>query len=310
MNYSLSEKLNLYADLQLRNIYYSIGGIDDNLKDVTQLHKYNFFNPKAGLTYNFNKKQKVFASFGISHREPDRSNFTDADPGRVPTPEKLSDFEAAYEYRSDVLLLKGNLFYMYYSDQLILTGEINNVGSTILTNVPESYRQGIELESGIRISKSLYWNGNLTISRNIIPVFTDYTDNWDTGIQDQETLKNKTISFSPSVITSSSFDYSPFINFHVLLNSKYVGKQYIDNTQNNERMLKAYMVNNILFTYSVSNRLFNNMDIQFAVNNLFDKKYETNAWVYKYNEGGGLHLMDGYFPQAGINYMFKLGIKF
>ncbi len=310
ITYSLSEKLNLYADMQIRKIYYNIEGFDDNLKNVTQLHKYNFFNPKAGITYNFNKEQKIFASFGISHREPDRSNFTDADPGKVPTPEKLSDYEAAYEYHSGGLMLRGNLFYMYYSDQLILTGKINTVGSPIMTNVPRSYRQGIELESGIRMTKSLKWNGNLTLSRNIIPEYTDYTDNWDTGIQNQETLKNKIISFSPSGIASSSFDYAPVKDFHILLNTKYVGKQYIDNTQNNERMLNAYMVNNLLFTYSVNSKLFNNIDIQFAVNNLFDKKYETNAWVYKYNEGGDLHIIDGYFPQAGINYMFKLGIKF
>jgi iron complex outermembrane receptor protein len=310
LNYSLTSKLNLYADLQLRNIYYSIGGIDDDLKDVTQLHKYNFFNPKAGLTYDFDDKQKVFASFGMSQREPDRSNFTDADPGKIPVPEKLYDYEAAYELHSGRLIVKANLFYMYYSDQLTLTGEINNVGSPVLTNVPKSYRQGIELESGIQISKNLSWNGNFTLSRNIIPVYTDYTDNWDTGEQIQETLKNKTISFSPSVIASSAFDFSPVKNFHLLLNSKYVGKQFIDNTENSSRMLEGYLLNNLLFRYTIKSKVFKELNIQFAINNLFDKKYETNAWVYKYNEGGELHTMDGYFPQAGINYMFNLGIKF
>ncbi len=310
LNYSISEKLNLYADLQLRSIYYRIGGFDEDLKDVAQLHKYNFFNPKTGLTYNVDKKQKLFASFGISQREPDRGNFTDADPGKTPVPEKLFDYEAGYEFHSGRLMLRSNLFYMYYADQLILTGEINNVGSPVLTNVEKSYRQGIELEAGIQISGNLNWNGNLTISRNIIPVYTDFTDNWDTGVQDQESLRNKTISFSPSVISASSIDYNPFINFHLLLNTKYVGKQYIDNTQNDNRMLNAYMINNLLFDYSVSNKLFRQLNIQFAINNLLDKKYETNAWVYKYNEGGSLLMMDGYFPQAGINYMLKLGIKF
>jgi iron complex outermembrane receptor protein len=199
---------------------------------------------------------------------------------------------------------------MYYHDQLILTGEINNVGATILTNVPKSYRQGIEIETGIQILENLNWYENLTISRNIIPVFEDLTDNWDTSLQDKETLKNKTISFSPSIIAGSVLDYYPFKNFHISLNTKYVGKQYIDNTQNSERMLKAYLVQNISFLYTIKSKLFKEMTCQFVVNNLFDKMYETNAWVYKYIEEGSLHVMDGYFPQAGINYMVKVGIKF
>ena len=310
INYSLTSKLNLYADLQFRNINYSIGGFDENLKDVTQNHKYNFFNPKAGFTYNLDEKQKVFSSFGVSQREPDRDDFTDADPGKTPVPEKLFDYEAGYEYHSSILMLKGNLYYMFYHDQLILTGKINNVGATILTNVPKSYRQGIEIETGIQILTNLNWYENLTISRNIIPVFEDLTDNWDNSLQDKEILKNKTISFSPSIIAGSVIDYYPFNNFHLSLNTKYVGKQYIDNTQNTERMLKAYLVQNISFLYTIKSKIFKEMTCQFVVNNLFDKMYETNAWVYKYIEEGSLHVMDGYFPQAGINCMVKFGIKF
>ena len=310
VNYSLSVKLNLYGDLQLRKINYSIGGLDENLKDVTQDHRYNFFNPKAGFTYNFNKNQKVYASFGVSQREPVRSDFTDADPGKTPFPEKLFDYETAYEYHSSGRMFRVNLYYMNYNDQLILTGRINNVGSAIYTNMPKSYRQGIELETGIQILKNLNWNANMTLSRNIIPVFIDYTDNWDTSIQDQSTLKNKTISFSPSVIAASVIDYYPFTDFHIILNSKYVGKQFIDNTQNNDRMLNAYFLQNLSILYTIKSKFFKELTCQFAVNNLFDTKYETNAWVYKYDEGGSIHVMDGYFPQAGINYMFKVGIKF
>ena len=310
INYTLTGSLNLYADLQFRNINYSIGGFDENLKDVTQNHKYNFFNPKAGLVFNINEKQKIYASFGISQREPDRSNFTDADPGKTPRPEKLFDWEAGYQTHSSGFTLRGNIYYMKYTDQLILTGEINNVGSTILTNVPKSYRLGIEIESGIQIIKDLSWYGNISISRNIIPVFTDFTDNWDTSIQDEAVLKNRTISFSPSVIAGSVLDYYPFKNFHLSLNTKYVGKQYIDNTQNSERILDAYMIHNLSVLYTIENKIFKELTCQFAMNNLFDRKYETNAWVYKYIEGGSQHIMDGYFPQAGINYMFKVGLKF
>jgi iron complex outermembrane receptor protein len=310
INYSLTDNLNLFADLQFRNINYSIGGFDENLKDVSQKHIYNFFNPKAGLVYNINPRQKAYASFGISQREPDRSNFTDADPGRTPVPEKLFDYEAGYQLSSSGITFRANVFYMNYIDQLITTGEINNVGSTILTNVPKSYRMGAEIEAGIQIFKNLNWYGNLSLSRNIIPVFTDFTDNWDTGAQDQMTLRNKTISFSPSIVAASVIDFYPFRNFHLSINSKYVGKQYIDNTQNNERMLNAYMTQNLSLMYVIENKIFKEMTFQFLLNNLLNTNYETNAWVYKYNSEGSLHTMDGYFPQAGINYMFKIGIKF
>jgi iron complex outermembrane receptor protein len=179
-----------------------------------------------------------------------------------------------------------------------------------MTNVPKSFRQGIEFETGFKVTRNLSWNTNLTLSKNIIQVFIDYTDNWDTSIQDQQSLKNKTISFSPSVIAASVFDYYPFTGFHMILNSKYVGRQYIDNTQNSERMLDAYFLQNISFLYTVKSKIFKELTCQFAINNLLDTKYETNAWVYKYIEGGSIHVMDGYFPQAGINFMFKVDLKF
>ena len=310
VNYSITDKLNLYADLQFRRIDYSIGGIDEDLEDITQNHKYNFFNPKTGFTYKFDNRHKVYASFGISQREPDRGNFTDADPGKTPLPEKLFDYEAAYEYKTPGFMLRGNLFYMNYTNQLILTGEINSTGSTILTNVPKSYRQGIELETAIQLFQNLNWNGNLTLSRNIIPEFVDYTDNWDSYSQDQQVLKGKEISFSPSVVAASLLDFVPVQKLHLLFNTKYVGKQYIDNTENSDRMLESYLLQNVSLIYSVENKIFRDLNFQLAVNNLFNKKYETNAWVYKYTAGGSLNIMDGYFPQAGINFMFKVGINF
>jgi iron complex outermembrane receptor protein len=207
-------------------------------------------------------------------------------------------------------MLRGNVFYMNYIDQLVLTGEINNVGAPVLTNVSKSYRQGIELETTVELIKKLNWSGNLTFSRNVIPVFVDYTDNWDTWSQDKETLRNKTISFSPSIIANSLIDFNPSENIHFSFITKYVGKQYIDNTQSTDRMLNAYLVQNLSLAYIIENKIAREITCQFLVNNLFDKKYETNAWVYKYIENGSQYIMDGYFPQAGINYMFKIGVKF
>lgn len=310
MNYLPVKGLILYADLQLRNIDYSIAGIDDNLKDVTQAHRYNFFNPKAGITYDPDQKQKVYASVGVSQREPDRSNFIDADPGRTPVPEKLYDYEAGYQYQTNLLTLKANIYYMNYRDQLILTGKINNVGSAIMVNVPQSYRLGVELEAGVRPITRLSWYGNITLSRNKIKQFTDYTDDWDTGLQVETQLNNSNISFSPSVIAGSILDYTPVSNLHLSFNSKFVGKQYIDNTASSGRQLNSYNVHNLSFLYTVDNKLFKELSLQFVINNIFNSLYETNAWVYKYYEGGKPGEMNGYFPQAGRNYMFRLGIKF
>jgi iron complex outermembrane receptor protein len=201
---------------------------------------------------------------------------------------------------------------MNYIDQLILTGKINDVGDVVMTNVSKSYREGIELESGIQILKNLYWYENITFSKNIIPIFTDFTDNWDTGLQDANAMHNKTISFSPSVVASEVIDFEPIKNIHLELNSKYVGKQYIDNTQSSDRMLSSYFVQNLSLLYSLKNRLklFKVITLQFAVNNLFNEKYESNGWVYKYISEGSKNVIDGYFPQAGINIMFKVGVRF
>ncbi|MBI5540059.1 MAG: TonB-dependent receptor [Bacteroidia bacterium] len=323
-NYLITGNLSLYADLQLRNIDYSIAGFDDNLKDVTQHNAYTFFNPKAGLFYEFNEKQNVYVSFGVAQREPDRGNFVDADSGKIPKPEKLYDLEAGYEFRNAKFMFRGNIFHMKYIDQLIMTGEINNVGAGVMTNVKDSYREGIELEAGYKILKNLQWNANLMLSKNIIPEYTEYVDNWDTWGQDSTVLKNMTISFSPSVIFNNVLQYQPVKNFTIEFASKYVGKQYTDNTTNNKfmstafhdsiytdnRVIDAYFVNNLSLSYSISGKLFKEIQFQFTINNLFNEKYETNAWVYSYISNNKYSDMNGYFPQATRNFMGRVVFKF
>jgi iron complex outermembrane recepter protein len=309
-NLAVTSKLNIFTDLQLRNIDYKIGGYNDDLNFVGQKHLYNFFNPKAGLFYSINDKQKGYLSFGISQREPDRSNFTDADPGRTPVPEKLFDIEGGYEFTGNSFQFRGNLFYMNYKDQLIMTGEINNVGAPVMTNVPKSYRNGIELEAGVLILKTLKWNGNLTLSRNIIPEYIDYTDNWDTWGQEKTVLNDKTISFSPSVIAGSVISYDFLKHYNLGITTKYVGKQYLDNTESADRMLDGYFVQNITLQYVVKDKFFREFSGQLIINNMFNRMYESNGWVYKYLEGGILKTMDGYFPQAGMNFFVKVDIKF
>lgn len=323
-NYLITGNLSFYADLQLRNIDYSIGGFDDNLKDVTQYHAYTFFNPKAGLFYEFNEKQNVYASFGVAQREPDRGNFIDADSGKTPKPEKLYDLEAGYDFHNAKFMFRGNIFYMKYIDQLIMTGEINNVGAGVMTNVKNSYRAGIELEAGCKILKNLQWNANLMLSKNIIPEYTEYVDNWDTWGQDSTVLKNMTISFSPSVVFNNVIQYQPVKNLTIEFVTKYVGKQYTDNTTNSNymsttfhdslytdsRFLDAYIVNNLSLSYTISSKLFKEIQFSFAINNLFNEKYESNAWVYSYILNNKYADMNGYYPQATRNFMTRLVLKF
>lgn len=310
-NYAFSKILNLYADLQYRDILYSIDGIDDDFRDLTQDHHFGFFNPKLGLYLQPTAQSKAYLSWAVGHREPSRSNFTDADPnGSQPTFETLYDFEAGYAYQGINFNAGANVYYMLYDNQLILTGEINDVGSAIMANVKDSYRAGIELMAGVRLLPSLNWEINATLSQNKIRNFTEYVDNWDTWGQEAYTLGTTEIAFSPSVVTNSVLRYSPLKSLNLSLSSHYVGKQYIDNSASIDRMLEAYFVNNLLISYSMHPGFAREIECTLLVNNLFNESYETNAWVYSYLLGAERYKMDGYFPQAGINFMLGMNIRF
>jgi iron complex outermembrane receptor protein len=310
-NYSLSEKLNLYADMQYRNILHSIDGIDDDLRDLTQDHNYDFFNPKLGVFYQPTSKSKAYLSWAVGHREPNRSNFTDADPnGKQPTFETMNDVEAGYNVATNRLSAGANLYFMLYDDQLILTGEINDVGSAIMTNVDKSYRAGIELMAGAKILSNLTWDVNVTISQNKILNFTEYVDNWDTWGQEAYVHATTDIAFSPSLIANSTIGYEPLQGLKIAFLSQYVGKQYIDNSSNDERSLDAYFVNNLKISYSFTPGVAEEVRLHLMVANLFNEVYETNAWVYSYIYEGTRYKMDGYFPQAGTNVMIGLDVRF
>ena len=310
-NYQLVENLNLYADLQYRHINYQITGIDDNLRNIGQTHLFDFFNPKFGIFYKPSAKQQAYFSYGRAHREPNRDNYVDTDPNRTPPVyETLNDFEAGYNYRSGHLSAGVNFYYMKYKNQLILTGEINDVGNPVMVNVDDSYRAGAELMVSVKILDHLQWDINTTLSRNKIKNFTEYVDDWDTEGPDVFSLGTTDLAFSPDVVTNSIIDWIPMKNLDVNLSSSWVGKQYIDNTSNNGRSLNAYFVNNLNIEYTIPNLLFKELKIHLLVNNLFNAQYESNAWVYSYIYNGVRYKMDGYFPQAGINYMAGVDLKF
>ena len=310
-NYQLFGKLNLYADLQYRHIGYDIGGIDDDLRDLTQSHAFDFFNPKAGIYYQISPNQQAYLSYSRANREPNRANYTDADPaGKQPVAETLNDFELGYSVKSSSLSGAVNLYYMSYNDQLILTGKINDIGAPIMVNVDDSYRTGIELQGAWKICQKLNWNLNATFSTNKINNFTEYVDNWDTWGQDAIELGKTDLAFSPNVIANSQIQFTASEAVSIGLISSYVGDQYIDNTSSDDRKLDAYFVNNLKVDYTIKQKMVKEMKLKILVNNLLNAEYESNAWVYSYLMGGERFKMDGYSPQAGINFFVALNVKF
>ncbi|HYQ58165.1 MAG TPA: TonB-dependent receptor, partial [Draconibacterium sp.] len=229
-NWQVAEKLNLFADLQYRRIDYTIEGIDDDLRNLDQDHDFNFFNPKLGIFYQVADNQNLYLSFAVANREPNRTAFVDYPEGNEPpVHETLYDWELGYNYASSKLSLGANFYFMNYKDQLVVTGQINDVGAPIMVNVDKSYRTGMELQAGVQIANNFQWNGNTTLSINQIKDFTEYVDNWDTGEQDAIALGTTDLAFSPNFIANSQFVYAPGDNFSIAFISQYVGDQYIDN---------------------------------------------------------------------------------
>lgn len=310
LNYHVFSNLSVFGDIQLRHIDYTIDGIDDDLRNIAQKHNYIFLNPKAGLKYDVNNDNSLFANVAVAHREPERSNFTDADSGKVPNPERLIDYELAYRYQKNNYLIGVNLYYMDYYDQLVMTGEVNNVGTPIMTNVKRSYRTGIEFEAAARIMNNLEWSFNATFSKNKIRQFIAYYDDWDNWSQRIDTLNNTTISFSPEQILNNTITYTLYNKIKFSVQSKYVGKQYLDNTQNEKTKIDGYLVHNLFITYKFSTRWAKEINLDLSLYNLANKVYISNGWAYKYRFYGVDNYAIAYFPQAPLHYMVNLRIKF
>lgn len=312
------EHLSLFIDMQVRGIDYGIEGKDDDLRDIAQDHHFLFFNPKAGINFQLDRHQRAYIFIARANREPNRSNYVDADPaGPVPVKETLLDYEAGYSVRGGDYDFSANIYFMDYTDQLVLTGEINDVGSAVMTNVKDSYRAGIELTGGFRFTSWLLWNMNATFSRNKIMDYVGYVDNWDywydpsgEPYQIEEDLGTTDLSFSPSIILNNQFDIQPIQHLHLNLVSRFIGKQYIDNSSSEERLLNPYFINDLRISYAIYPHFMNEITLQLLVSNLFNVQYETNAWIYRYYDGGEEGFYDGFFPQAGRNLMAGIRLRF
>ena len=314
--------INLFGDVQYRYIDYKINGKNDvwdwNIGEMQNLdiaEKFNFFNPKAGIFYKINNENNAFVSVAVAHREPNRNNYTDANVNEMPKPERLINYEAGYKFTDKTFSAAANLYYMQYRDQLVLTGKVNEIGEPLTSNVPDSYRTGVEIALGAKITSWLAWNGNITLSENKIKNYTEYVlvdDGYSP--QEEEFYGNTPIAYSPAVIANSLFSFH-YKGFRTLLQSSYAGKQYLDNTGNNDRSINSYFVNNLIFGYTFKMQILKELSVNLQVNNIFNEKYETNGWVwaaYYSNKQGGLdpYVEKNYFPQAGTNIMANVCVKF
>ena len=301
-----------YVDLQYRMIMYDIDGIDDNLLDVTQDHLWHFFNPKAGVSVDLdrNRHHSLYLSLARSQREPTRADLVDSPKDRKPVPETLYDIELGYRMQYKKYAFNANAYFMYYDKQLVLTGQINDMGAAIMTNVDKSYRLGIELISAYQPIKYFTWNIKGTFSLNKILDYTEYVDDWDNGGQRENYLGTTDISFSPNIIASNEFIVTPVDNFNISLTTQFVSRQYIDNSSNKQYSIKPFCVTNLNLSYCFHTKPVKDIELFFRINNLFNAKYESNAWVYRYIYEGVECYDDGYFPQATINFMGGVRIKF
>lgn len=313
VNYAFNEELNAFVDLQYRNIQYRLGGIDSDLRTIGERAAYDFFNPKFGVNYILNSSSSIYGSFAMANREPVRTDFIDS-PDR-PQHETLRNVELGYKLLQSNLQFNANLYFMDYTNQLVLTGALNDVGSSLRDNVADSYRAGIELQAAWLITDQFRWNANLTLSQNKIKSFDeviyDYGPAFDQYNEIVNTYKDTDIAYSPNVIAGSQFFFEPSKGLEFGLLSKYVGKQYLDNTSNANRSIDAYFVNDFRATYNFKTSFIPEVRLSLLVNNLTNELYSSNGYTFGYQGGPDYVVRENYYyPQAERNFLMSLTLKF
>jgi iron complex outermembrane receptor protein len=303
---------NLFYDLQYRRVNYAMEGFRDN-PTLAVANTFNFFNPKAGISYRY-KNRKYYLSYSVANKEPNRDDF-EAGKTQQPKPESLHDIELGAEESGKGYSWGATLYYMQYKDQLVLTGKINDVGAYTRTNIPRSYRAGIELQGTATFSSWLNAAANISLSRNKVTDFTEYIDDYDNGGQKVNSYSKTDIAFSPAVVGGASINFIPVKNTELSLLNKYVGKQYLDNTENNSRSLHAFFVQDLRagYTFKRKNKptcCLKEISLMGQINNLWSKKYEPNGYTFSYVAGGSTVTGNYYFPMAGKNFMMGVSVKF
>lgn len=320
--YNLTSRLFVFADVQYRAVNYSSIGLSSDLEPIDVEKEYSFFNPKLGLSYKIDNYNSVYGSFAVANREPNRDDLT-KNPV-TPKAERLNDFEFGFKHRTSAFYATANLYYMSYKDQLVLTGDLDNAGDAIRENVADSYRAGIEVQVGYKASDKLRIDANATFSKNKINTFNYivYDTQYDPNTYDTVSYapvvteyKDTDISFSPEVIAGGTLTYSPLQDFNLSLISKYVGKQYLDNTSSASKSIDAYFVNNINASYKINPTWIKEVSFNLLVNNIFNSEYVSNGYTYSYfyrpeNSGDDAITENFYYPQATTNFLLGMTLKF
>ena len=302
-NYQLDKQWSLYADLQYRAVGYQANGEETGLVDDT----FNFFNPKAGLTFDINRNNNFYFSYAVANREPNRNDYE----GGNPKPERLEDYELGWRYVSSSVQVNTNMYYMQYQDQLVLTGALNDVGAPLRENVGDSYRLGLEIDANISLGDKFALRPNAALSINENRNFVFERDG------ELEELGNTNIAFSPNVVLGNIFVYSPTTNFQMSLLSKYVGKQYMGNIDSETSVLDAYSQTDFNIQYELKcNGFLKSIVFSALVNNIFNAKFESNGYFFTFDDD--FSVPDtittvegaGFYPQAGTNFLLGANLNF
>ncbi|MDH3321869.1 MAG: TonB-dependent receptor, partial [Flavobacteriaceae bacterium] len=305
--YEIGEHWNIFADVQYRHVNYKINGVDEGPYEIDFKDENNFMNPKFGLSY-FLENSNFYLSYARANKEPKRADYF---ANKDVKPETLDDFELGWKYKSDKLLLNTNIYYMYYKDQLVLTGSLDDVGNPIANNIGESYRLGLEIESAIKITDKLQWQPNiaLSINKNI-----DKYAEFDGELQD---FGNTDLAYSPAIVSSSNLVFEPFNNLNLSFLSKFVGEQYMSNIEHDNSKLDSYFVNDIHVSYELNtDKLFKSVIFSGMINNIFNVKYVSNGYFYTYDDtwsdpnAVSTITGAGYYPQAQTNFLLGVNLKF
>ncbi len=316
LTYAVRDNIDAFGDLQYRSVSHSLEMLNADFVPQQQTMAFNFFNPKAGVTWRMSNSDKAYASVAVGNREPNREDLQETTPKSRPRSERLIDYELGYERSTRPLKLGLNLYYMDYTNQLVLTGELNDVGAALRTNVAKSYRAGAELTLAARIAKRWNWRANAAFSRNRVRAFTEFVDDWDNGGQVATTYAESDLSFSPSVVAGSELGFRFWSkerhgSAELTLVTKYVGAQYLDLTANKDRMLHPFLVNDLRLNVSLLEwKGMRGIDFNLTVRNLFSELYESNGWVYSYVSDGRRQQMVGLYPQAPLNVLGGVSVRF
>jgi iron complex outermembrane receptor protein len=302
-NYQLSKKISLYGDLQIRNVHYKANSLETGLVN----DNFNFFNPKAGLNFELNSKNTLYFSFARANREPNRDDYSSG----TPKPEQLNDFELGWRLNSEKSKLNVTVYYMKYKNQLVLTGALNDVGAPLRENVGDSYRLGLEIDATLYLSEKWLLRPNIAFSEN---KNQKYYFQKDGVLQD---FGNTNIAFSPNVVAGNCLTFAPSGNLQFSILSKFVGKQFMGNIDSKTSELKSYFVNDLNVAYEIqTKKVFKSILFSVLVNNLLNYKYVSNGYYYTYDDTwtspGTTTTLDGagYYPQAGINFLAGMTLKF